>query len=84
MRRRKVVELPSDDLIRGLANQITLVGRQEFQVAISPYDVRQGGFSGGSVNVEIRGPEKSFAASEQNGVTTKEHGPDDASFVFVP
>lgn len=40
--------------------------------------------AGGSVNVEIRGPEKSFTASEQNGVTTKERGAEDASFVFVP
>jgi len=39
---------------------------------------------GGSVNIEIRGPEKSFAASEKNGVTTKEHGPENESFVFIP
>lgn len=51
-----VFGLPSSGTPGGQANAqpISLDAVQEFQVALSPFDIRQGGFTGGSVNIITR------------------------------
>ncbi|MFQ5746008.1 MAG: carboxypeptidase regulatory-like domain-containing protein [Gemmatimonadota bacterium] len=51
-----VFGLPASGTPGGQANSqpISLDAVQEFQVALSPFDIRQGGFTGGSVNIITR------------------------------
>ena len=60
-----VFGLPASGTPGGQANSqpISLDAVQEFQVAIAPFDVRQGGFTGGSINVVTRSGTNDFDAS---------------------
>ena len=60
-----VFGLPASGTPGGQANSqpISLDAVQEFQVAIAPFDVRQGGFTGGSINVVTRSGTNNFDAS---------------------
>lgn len=60
-----VFGLPASGTPGGQANSqpISLDAVQEFQVAIAPFDIRQGGFTGGSINVVTRSGTNDFDAS---------------------
>ena len=60
-----VFGLPASGTPGGQANSqpISLDAVQEFQVAIAPFDIRQGGFTGGSINVITRSGTNDFDAS---------------------
>ncbi|WP_419936726.1 TonB-dependent receptor [Candidatus Palauibacter sp.] len=60
-----VFGLPASGTPGGQANSqpISLDAVQEFQVAIAPFDIRQGGFTGGSINVVTRAGTNDFDAS---------------------
>lgn len=45
------------------ATPISMDAIQEFQIVLAPYDVRQGGFTGGGVNVVTRGGSNEFHGS---------------------
>lgn len=60
-----VFGLPANGTPGGQAGTqpISLDAIQEFQVAISPYDIRQGGFTGGTVNAITRSGSNKFEGS---------------------
>ncbi|NJL28124.1 MAG: TonB-dependent receptor [Thermoanaerobaculia bacterium] len=62
------------------AQPISLDAVQELQLAVSPYDVRQGGFTGGAINVVTRSGTNAFHGSVYGSIRDQDYvgdGPSD-------